>query len=753
MSTIILYMAFQVFFPIFNSSPGEYLGISLVNTGTRTAKVTVSASSSIGAEGLGGSIALPPGGQHVSLITEIFGQAKRPPRGSLRIDSSEAGVLTYLVSGKDSAVDATVGAWEVSNRILLPHVVVDTTPTVLTHTDTLVMLVNPNRDFVQARAELIGLNGGIVGTTQLVVAGLGSRDVPISEAFKDALSSNGLAERAFQGYLRVSSCSFEFGRGESCNSAIGNGELLAWQRIERSIEQEFVPGELEVRFQPGTPRSTVDHINNDTDILATIIETSLKEPDLYRVEIRNSNLDDAIQNYGQYTEVVSARKIPLTSPIQERSNRRILRGYAAPEILSARTYLAPHVAFGGNEFLESVLNIVNPTDTSVNLDMDLRLGDGATMSGRSIRRTLLPGEALREPVATLFEIVVPPVFPPPLITGYVQIRRSEGTPFQILGDVEVSAKNNDAGMLVPLQTDAARSWVLPFAFDSKEWFTGYAIVNPNAFPTDVTVAVLNSNGRPAGIPKVVSLSAAAKQTGLVEDHVGAGYLQITASLPVIVLGSFGKRDLSILNPIPGLPISSMEQRHFFSFESGMEGWDARGIDLKLGGFEIDWSVTRTSENAFDAATAVRLYLANYNDAGKIWIERPLSVKPNRTYRATLRFAFGSSDCSAPNTFTLIAGVSSRRPENRNALIYRDSTFSGLASPCFKWLEKSYGFTARSSTEGTLYLTIGVWGTWETKRAYLIDAVEVSVAEEEVLQTESAIKECASTGLRGLSDLQ
>src|SRR5438445_4137884 len=53
-STIILYMAFQVFFPIFNSSPGEYLGISLVNTGTRTAKVTVSASSSIGAEGLGG---------------------------------------------------------------------------------------------------------------------------------------------------------------------------------------------------------------------------------------------------------------------------------------------------------------------------------------------------------------------------------------------------------------------------------------------------------------------------------------------------------------------------------------------------------------------------------------------------------------------------------------------------------------------------------------------------------------------------
>lgn len=165
----------------------------------------------------------------------------------------------------------------------------------------------------------------------------------------------------------------------------------------------------------------------------------------------------------------------------------------------------------------------------------------------------------------------------------------------------------------------------------------------------------------------------------------------------------------------------------FSFEGSLQGWAGRGIDL--GNPPIDWSVGRSTELAREGGASVKLFLSNLNDAGKIWIERPFPVAPNRRYRVEVRYAFATADYGAVNLFTLITGVSPRRPQTRDDLNYVGDTGSGSPTGVgFRWLEKSYRFTETAGAEGVLYVTIGVWGTWETARTYYLDRVTVTLTE-------------------------
>ena len=76
--------------------------------------------------------------------------------------------------------------------------------------------------------------------------------------------------------------------------------------------------------------------------------------------------------------------------------------------------------------------------------------------------------------------------------------------------------------------------------------------------------------------------------------------------------------------LPGpAPISD-----FSSFEGSLEGWTARGIDLTVGGREVAWSIEPSTTTATHGTGSARLYLENFTDAGKIWLEKAFSVRPN-----------------------------------------------------------------------------------------------------------------------------
>ena len=75
------------------------------------------------------------------------------------------------------------------------------------------------------------------------------------------------------------------------------------------------------------------------------------------------------------------------------------------------------------------------------------------------------------------------------------------------------------------------------------------------------------------------------------------------------------------------------------------------------------------------------------------------------------------------------GVRTSPAVTRDDLTYQDDTGNGESRGFgYKWLEKTYDFDITSGPDGLLYIDIGVWGTWETYRAYYIDHLQVTITE-------------------------
>lgn len=179
---------------------------------------------------------------------------------------------------------------------------------------------------------------------------------------------------------------------------------------------------------------------------------------------------------------------------------------------------------------------------------------------------------------------------------------------------------------------------------------------------------------------------------------------------------------TLASPLPQLC------RYFFSFEQGMRGWETKGTDL--GEPPIAWSIDRSDEMAKSGVISLKLYLANMNDAGKIWIERPFSLKPDSLYHVNVRYAFASADWGDVNHFTIITGVLQEPPETRDDLVYQGDTGNSSESDVgYVWLDKDYDFFVRSNPEGRFYVIIGIWGTWETARTYYFDNVRITFKEK------------------------
>ena len=172
-----------------------------------------------------------------------------------------------------------------------------------------------------------------------------------------------------------------------------------------------------------------------------------------------------------------------------------------------------------------------------------------------------------------------------------------------------------------------------------------------------------------------------------------------------------------------------EVSFFFSFEEGMQGWEARATDLELANSTIDWSITRSQENVKNGSSSLRFILENWNDMGKIWVERSFAVKPDTRYTVKVSYAFASADWGDVNFFTIITGVLHESPTSRDELVYQGETGNGADSNVgYLWLEKSYSFSVESDATGKLCVIVGVWGVWESPRTYYLDNLKIVFAE-------------------------
>ncbi len=168
----------------------------------------------------------------------------------------------------------------------------------------------------------------------------------------------------------------------------------------------------------------------------------------------------------------------------------------------------------------------------------------------------------------------------------------------------------------------------------------------------------------------------------------------------------------------------------YSFETDMQDWAPNGLDLDHSP-PLNWSITRNESMAVDGDTSLRLYLENWNDKGKIWVERKFEMKSNQAYRITIQFTLATRDFGSVNHWTIITGALASRPQSVDELspTYRDKTGNGHDSDVgYVWLEKAYSSDMRTGDDGSVWVLVGVWGTFETPRTYFIDDVRITLTE-------------------------
>ena len=253
-----------------------------------------------------------------------------------------------------------------------------------------------------------------------------------------------------------------------------------------------------------------------------------------------------------YLKITSDSGLAAWLQIETPLSRRLLRGSGTGELAPAREVFASHFVFGGPALYRSELNLINAGSASVTLDIVAQDDRGRSV-GQQVRRTLAPGQAFREEVLSLFKVVIPQVYPPPLISGYIRIRSADGGMMRVIGDMSITSGTIAAAMLCPVSTAAFSSAILPFVISDSDYFTGYAIVNPNELLTvqnDLTIELFDRDGLSVGTPRKVSLSPSARFAGLIDEKARGGYIRIRANGPIAVQGSIGTRSGSTLAPLP-----------------------------------------------------------------------------------------------------------------------------------------------------------------------------------------------------------
>lgn len=165
----------------------------------------------------------------------------------------------------------------------------------------------------------------------------------------------------------------------------------------------------------------------------------------------------------------------------------------------------------------------------------------------------------------------------------------------------------------------------------------------------------------------------------------------------------------------------------YSFETTLEGWNASAADVGAG----SWNADSSTERATVGARSLRIVLANPGGAGKVWVSRKLEVTANMRYTVDLSFDLATADHVAADAWKLIVGARTSLPAGPSALDFQGDTSSGTATTTGAiWVKKRFTLTAQADDEGSLYLTVGVWGTTPATRSYWIDGVRAVLTRME-----------------------
>ncbi len=208
--------------------------------------------------------------------------------------------------------------------------------------------------------------------------------------------------------------------------------------------------------------------------------------------------------------------------------------------------------------------------------------------------------------------------------------------------------------------------------------------------------------------------------------------------PLGIFGHLGayQRDIFVTELLACEPVED-DHCYMSGFENGLGGWTTEAVDIDLGTDTVYWSIEQTTDLPHSGYRSLEFYLENYNDAGKIWIQKGFPVERNTDYQISLSYKFASADFGIANLWTLITGVHSLPPQSAADLVFQGHTGNGAdADTGFIWLDKNYDFQFSSGDDSLVWVVVGIWGNWETPRTYYFDDLVIQV-ERSTLSTVEA----------------
>lgn len=210
---------------------------------------------------------------------------------------------------------------------------------------------------------------------------------------------------------------------------------------------------------------------------------------------------------------------------------------ALPDTARLRTGYLVHFATRGG--YSSTLSIINASNEPQVLEIAAEglQSNGMTWPPLVVERTLAPNARLEESVDQMFGLTQSA-----LVQGYIRfetITGSEG----VLAFLDCS--DGAALSAAEAQGDTYSASLFADLVDNASYYTGIALLNPNAQPSEATLDVFDAAGKRTA-SAVVTLNPQEMKAGLVGEFFQiaqlGGYVRLTAKPPILSLQAFGTRN-------------------------------------------------------------------------------------------------------------------------------------------------------------------------------------------------------------------
>ncbi len=162
------------------------------------------------------------------------------------------------------------------------------------------------------------------------------------------------------------------------------------------------------------------------------------------------------------------------------------------------------------------------------------------------------------------------------------------------------------------------------------------------------------------------------------------------------------------------------------FEAGLGQWQQGANvpdDPDRPGQSVAWRIEQSDEQATEGASSARFTIDGRQDDGTIWLSRAIEgFEPDSTVRVTLALDLWS-ETESFNTLAKVAVYAGSSAPSEEG----DFDASQPANLAAGWRTYEYVFDTKSSSEGTVWVALGISAVWETEMTYYVDNVAGEIA--------------------------